>query len=438
MKLRPLVLVAALLLASAGSYVVWKSMRSAEKNVLVLMLDTTRADHLGAYGYQRATSPALDRFASENVRFAYAVSAAPWTPPSVASMFTGLYPATHGWMPPNFRDQAKKMAVKLDPQLETLAELFKSNGYSTIGVSPNPWITQEFGYDQGFETFYVKERMIAEEVVRVGTKLISEARKSHKPFFAYLHFLDPHDPYSPPGSFKETFTDTPPGPPYGPKEVTKVNLYDGEILYLDSQLEKLFTYLRDEGLYDDLTIIVVGDHGEQFMEHGNQGHGHQLYNEELHVPLIVKSPKFEEAKVVDVTASTVDIFQTALAAGDISVKVSTPGVSLFDDRALEARRGVLSEIKRLVEQRAFTTSDGLKLILQDNGESGEEVKGLFDWRKDYGETNPGHDPELVATLKGELGETVRFALDGRVHSEVVRGQIKDSTIEQLKTLGYLQ
>jgi arylsulfatase A-like enzyme len=402
------------------------------------MLDTTRADHLGAYGYQRATSPALDRFAKENVRYAYALTSAPWTPPSVATMFTGLYPATHGWMPPNLRDQAKRMAVKLDPQLDTLAEIFKSKGYTTIGISPNPWITQEFGYDQGFDKFYVRERMVAEEIVKIGSKLISEASKNNKPFFAYLHFLDPHDPYSPPGPFRDAFTDTPPGRPYGPKEVNKINLYDGEILYLDSQLDKLFTYLKNERLYDDLTIIVVGDHGEQFMEHGNQGHGHQLYNEELHVPLIVKSPKYTEAKVVDVTASTVDIFRTALAAADISVNVASPGVSLFDDQALEARRGVLSEIKRLVEQRAFTTSDGIKLIIQDNGENGEEIKGLFDRRKDYTETNPGHDAELVATLKGELGETLRFALDGRVQGEVVRGQIKDSTIEQLKTLGYLQ
>lgn len=438
MKFRPLMLVIAVLLVGACSFAAWKYIRTTHKNVLVLMLDTTRADHLGAYGYQRATSPTLDRFAEENVRYSYAVTAAPWTPPSVASMFTGLYPITHGWMPPNLRDQAKKMAVKLDPQLETLAEIFKSNGYSTIGVSPNPWITQEFGYDQGFETFYVKERMIAEEVVKAGIKFIGEARKNNKPFFAYLHFLDPHDPYSPPGPFKDTFTDTPPGRTYGPEEISKINLYDGEILYLDSQLERLFAHLKEQGLYDDLTIIVVGDHGEQFMEHGNQGHGHQLYNEELHVPLIVKSPKHKDSKVVDVTTSTVDVFRTALAAADISVRVTTPGVSLFDDQALEARRGVMSEIERLVKQRAFTTSDGIKLIVQDNGESGEEVKGLFDWRKDYAEMNPGRDAELVATLKGELGETLRFALDGRVEGEVVRGQIKDSTIEQLKTLGYLQ
>jgi arylsulfatase A-like enzyme len=438
MKLRPLILSLTVLIVGAGSYAAWKYGRASHKNVLVLMFDTTRAGHLGAYGYQRTTSPTVDRFAKENVRYAYAVTAAPWTPPSVASMFTGFYPATHGWMPPNLRDQAKKMAVKLDPQLETLAEVFKSKGYSTIGVSPNPWITQEFGFDQGFETFYAKERMVAEEVVKAGIKFIGEAQKSGKPFFAYLHFLDPHDPYSPPGSFKDAFTDAPPGRTYGPEEAKKINLYDGEILYLDSQIERLFSHLKEQGLYDDLSIILVGDHGEQFMEHGNQGHGHQLYNEELHVPLIVKSPKHSEAKVVEVTTSTVDIFRTALAAADLTPASESPGVSLFDEQALEARRGVLSEIERLVKQRAFTTSDGIKLIVQDNGEKGEEIKGLFDWHKDYTEVTPGTDAELVATLKGELGETLRFALDGRVKGEVAQGQIKDSTIEQLKTLGYLQ
>jgi len=438
MKFRGLVLLALVVVVGAASFALWRYSQMQHKNVLVLMFDTTRADHLGVYGYQRDTSPTIDRFARENVRYAYTVTAAPWTPPSVASMFTGAYPATHGWMPPNLRDQAKRMAVKLDPQLETLAEIFKTNGYATIGVSPNPWITQEFGFDQGFDTFYVKERMIAEEVVKAGTKFIAEAHKSGKPFFAYLHFLDPHDPYAPPDEFKGVFSDAPPARSYGPEEVTKINLYDGEIRYLDSQIARLFSYLKEHGLYDDLSIIIVGDHGEQFMEHGNQGHGHQLFNEELHVPLIVKSPKHREPKVVEVTTSTVDIFRTALAAADLQASGETPGVSLFDEQALEARRGVLSEIERLVKQRSFTTSDGLKLIVQDSGESGEEVKGLFDRRKDYAEVGTESDAELVATLKGELGETLRLALDGRVQGEVVRGQIKDSTIEQLKTLGYLQ
>lgn len=446
-----LVALCALGVAGVAVYFGAPFLRAQPKHVVVLMLDTTRADHLSAYGYGRQTTPTIDAFARENIRFAYAVTAAPWTPPSVASMFTGVYPATHGWMPPNLRGDAKKMAVKLDPQLETLAERFKAAGYTTIGVSPNPWITGEFGYNQGFDTFYVKERMLAEEVVRAGEKFISSALESNQPFFAYLHFLDPHDPYQPPGEFKDTFQGVPPGERvYGAAEAQMINLYDGELRYLDAQLERFFSFLKQRGIYDDISIILVADHGEQFRERGEQGHGYQLFNEELHVPLIVKSPKSAGAAVIEVTASTVDVFKTALAAADISAPQDGPGVSLFDQAALEARRGVLSEIDRHRSQRAYTTSDGVKVIVEsaaaadatsDAGGDVEQFRGLFNWRTDYLETAASAgaaDPELVATLRAELKEQRTRAAQGRVQGEAATGEIKDSTIEQLKTLGYLQ
>jgi arylsulfatase A-like enzyme len=352
-------------------------------------------------------------------------------------------------MPPNLREDAKKMAVKLDPQLETLAERFKAAGYATIGVSPNPWITGEFGYNQGFDTFYVKERMVAEEVVRAGEKFISTALENNQPFFAYLHFLDPHDPYQPPGEFKDTFQGAPPGGRvYGEAELQMINLYDGELRYLDTQLERFFSFLKQRGIYDDVSIILVADHGEQFRERGEQGHGHQLFNEEVHVPLIVKSPKATAGSVIEVTASTVDVFKTALAAAEIPAPQDGPGVSLFDQAALEARRGVLSEIDRIRRQRAYTTSDGVKVIVEspaaadggsDAGGAAEQFRGLFNWRTDYLETGAAAaDPELVATLRAELQAQRTQAAQGRVQGEVVTGEIKDSTIEQLKTLGYLQ
>ena len=115
------------------------------------MLDTLRADHLSGYGYERTTTPILDTFAKENLKAAYALTAAPWTPASVASMFTGLYPTSHGMVPPNDRTLAKKGLVRLNSSLETLPEKLKGLGYQTAGVSPNPWITKQFGYAQGFD-----------------------------------------------------------------------------------------------------------------------------------------------------------------------------------------------------------------------------------------------------------------------------------------------
>jgi len=440
MNIRRVLIVIALVGLVAGGTLFFRGKSAAKNSVVVLMLDTLRADHLSSYGYGRTTSPVLDAFAKENVQFSYAVTAAPWTPPSVASMFTGVYPATHGWMPPNHRDQVKQMAVKLDDNLTTLAEVFQKNGFSTAAVSPNPWITEEFGYQQGFDSFTFSARAPAEEIVKLGTAKIDDLAARGTPFFVYLHFLDPHDPYAPPGEYKTAFTGDAPGRQYPPKELQRLNLYDGEIKYMDNEIGKLFAHLKEEGLYDDLTIIIVGDHGEQFMEHGQHGHGHQLYNEEVHVPLLVKSPKAQAAKVVDVTTSTVDIFPTALEAAGLRVPEGIPGVSLFSDEALEARQGVFTEIEKDFRQKAFTTPDGLKLIRQTNPDDHDVVLGVFDYRKDPSEAQPITDKEVIATLNGELTQLNQYALEGRIQgsSDTAKAQMKDSTVEQLKTLGYLQ
>ncbi len=439
MNKRRALVVLALAIVVAVSIGLWRSAKPMKGNVLVLMLDTLRADHLGAYGYQRATSPNIDHFAQENVRFSYTVTAAPWTPPSVASMFTGVYPATHGWMPPNIRKDVKEAAIKLDDKLVTLAEIFKANGYSTVAVSPNPWISEDFGYQQGFETFVFRERAPAEKIVKIGEAQIDRLLKEDKPFFMYLHFLDPHDPYSAPDSYKSAFTDAVPGKQYPPRVLKNINHYDGEIKYMDAQIGRLFSYLKEQGLYDDLTIILVADHGEQFMEHGQHGHGHQLFNEEVHVPLIVKSPKVLGARVVNITTSTIDVFPTALDAAGIKVPQGIPGVSLLNDTEIESRQGVFTEIERVFKQKAFTTPDGLKLIKQINPDQSEIVIGVFDHNKDDSEINPIKDQEIIATLTNELSEINRYALEGRIEgSDSARGQLKDATIEQLKTLGYLQ
>ncbi|MCX6115487.1 MAG: sulfatase, partial [Proteobacteria bacterium] len=355
MNKRRALVVLALAIVVAVSIGLWRSAQPIKGNVLVLMLDTLRADHLGAYGYQRATSPNIDHFAQENVRFSYTVTAAPWTPPSVASMFTGVYPATHGWMPPNIRPDVKEAAIKLEDKLVTLAEIFQANGYSTVAVSSNPWISEDFGYQQGFETFIYRESPQAEKIVKIGEAQIDRLLKEDKPFFMYLHFIDPHDPYTPPDRYKSAFTDAVPGKHYSPRELKYINHYDGEIKYMDAQIGRLFSYLKEQGLYDDLTIILVADHGEQFMEHGQHGHGHQLFNEEVHVPLIVKSPKVLGARVVNITTSTIDVFPTALDAAGIKVTQDIPGVSLLNDTEIESRQGVFTEIQKAFKQRAFTT-----------------------------------------------------------------------------------
>jgi arylsulfatase A-like enzyme len=431
------ILVVVCAVAGVGAYLFRKE---AKPSVVFVMIDTLRADHLGVYGYPRNTSPRIDAFARENILYNYAVTVAPWTPPSVATMFTGVYPVSHGVVPPNDREKAQKAGTQLPSELWTLAEIFKAHGYQTGGASPNPWITEEFGFHQGFDSFWFQARAVAEKINSVGKKMLDSFITKDEPFFLYLHYLDPHDPYKPPAEFKELMAKEPAITGYPEDVKEKLDLYDAEIRYTDQKVGEIFDYLKEKGLYDDVAIVLVADHGEQFMERGHQGHGFQLFDEEVRVPFIIKPPRATSPKSVDVTVSTIDILPTVLEMTNIPPHRELPGVSMLRDEVLAAREGVYSEISRKInDQRAFTTPDGLKLIVEIDPEKGEQVLGVFNSKRDPRELSPLQDKELVATLVGELQTTRQYALEGRVlQSDTARGQLKDSTIEQLKTLGYLQ
>ena len=291
---------------------------SKKPNVLFLMLDTLRADHMSVYGYQRNTTPNLDLFAEENLLFLNAISVAPWTPPSIASMFTGLYPTEHGMMPYAHRKKAIKTSTILKDELETIAEMYKKGGYKTAAISSNPWIGPDFGYTQGFDDFLHINRAKAEKINQAAFEKLQGFKNEGKSFFLY-----PHWPYAPPDEFKEMYENQEPVTYngeniYTDKEQNFINLYNGEISYLDHHLQLLFDKLKSLSLYDDLIIIVVGDHGEQFMEHGAQGHGYYLYNEEIHVPLMLKVPG-QEASQIQQTVSTIDILPTLLKLSNLKV-----------------------------------------------------------------------------------------------------------------------
>jgi arylsulfatase len=407
-------------------------------------LDTLRADHLGSYGYERDTSPNIDKFAERGARFEYAVTAAPWTPPSVASIFTGLFASTHGMMPPNNRELAKNSFVTLNSELQTLAEVLKSEGYNTGAISPNPWITKEFGFDQGFDTFAVFLRADAKKITAEATEMVTELKAKGAPFFAYLHYLDPHDPYSPPPPFNEQFS----GPlkserfPYGEKTLKKIGLYDGEIRFMDEQLGGFFKFLEGQGLLDNSIVVIVGDHGEQFMERGDQGHGFRVHNEEVHVPLIISGVKGLKG-VVPHTVSTIDIYPTIVEAVGSKVDYKGPGVSLTNFEGAQKRLGVLSEISRKYEQRALSAPEGDRVIvdyeLSASATEAEHKKigaGLFNRHKDYHERKPIEDPEMLRSMIQDYQDVYDTAKHGA--NRGARKEITSETIEQLKSLGYLQ
>jgi arylsulfatase A-like enzyme len=358
--------------------------------IILIVLDTLRADHLGAYGYSRPTSPELDAFAASATLYEYAMSPAPWTPPAVASIFSGLYPTSHGMMPPKDRETARKASKRLPDEVLTLAERLKTSGYYTLGLSANPWISKTYGFAQGYDVFSNQVKARAEEVTNRALALLKLAPQGSSPFL-YVHYLDPHDPYDPPAPFRTMFA---PAPGYPPKMATAIGRYDGEIRYLDQHLGRFFAELKAREMFDKSLIIIVGDHGEQFKEHGHHRHGFHLFNEEIHVPLIVKYPQQTQGKRVAHTVSSVDILPTVLAALKIPKESYLAGSALQDESALATRMGVLAEIYRVYDLKAYVTPEGNKLLLE-----GEKKPLSFDPTRVA-------DAWLKPTLLGIFGRSI--------------------------------
>jgi arylsulfatase A-like enzyme len=274
--------------------------REGAPNVLLVVIDTLRADHLELYAYERATAPRLAAMAAGGITFDQAVSQAPTTVPSHATMFTGRYPRQHMTM--SYR-------TPLPPAEVTLAELFGAHGWRTFGVAASERFDPGSGLRQGFETFDLTlargEANRSAEVTRLATEQIDA--DDGRPFFGFVHFMEPHSPYTPPADLVTRFhpglDDLSPGDTgkylrdhdHPEAEVSGEivewleALYDAEILSLDEQLGALFDLLDERGLAENTLVVLTSDHGEEFKEHGLFLH-HQMHAELLDVPLVFRWP----------------------------------------------------------------------------------------------------------------------------------------------------
>ena len=298
-------------------------------NVLIYVVDALRADHLGCYGYHRPTSPNLDALAADPlaVRFTQAFSPSTWTKPVAASLLSGCYPPAHG---------VRTRSDLFIRNVPRLPELLQSAGYRTAAVSTIGNVSSAMGFGIGFDRFvdlykepslvnrrevsntgawklYFEEDVtvvlpLAEDVNDVALSWLAEhtsksveRAETQAPWFLFLWVLDPHDPYFPPQEFDRWRDPAYTGKVDGSSESIRrvrgeadirrlVDLYDGEIAYADAQFGQLVSRLKAMNLYDDTLIVVVGDHGEAFGDHGDFVHGHLAYEEIMHVPLIVKLP----------------------------------------------------------------------------------------------------------------------------------------------------
>ena len=272
-------------------------------NVLLITIDTLRADHVGAYGASGAETPALDGLAAEGVLFETSIAATPLTLPSHTSILTGLSPPRHA--------VRQNGIFRLDESHETLAERFRDAGYDTGAVMGAIVLDARYGLDQGFdfydwtlssrrasETGYPERS--AEEVTDVALRWLGARERR---FFLWLHYYDPHAAYLPPASFQQRFAGRP---------------YDGEIAYVDEQIERVFRALRTSGEWDRTLVIATSDHGESLGEHGELTHSYTLYDAVLKVPLILRGPGIPAARRVREVVSAIDLAPTILARAGLA------------------------------------------------------------------------------------------------------------------------
>lgn len=426
---------------------------STRPNVIVIMVDTLRADHMSTYGYPRPTTPFIDGLAAESVVFERARSQAACTFPSVNSLLTSRYAFDF------YRQGAGEMGI---PEIyPSLAEVLQATGYRTIAVSASPIVratgSEENpggGFGRGFDVF--DEFCYWREAECVGGRALQLLEGVREPFFLYLHYMDPHGPYAPPEASTRRFAGAYEGydfiaagnpDPIGDMlygdglefEITDrdiqhlVDLYDDEILYFDGQLQLLLAPWLESGLLDRSLLVLTSDHGEEFMEHGQVGHCRGVWDTLTRVPLIVRFPGIGEGRRIDTAVQLVDLVPTLLE----ELGIEAPGLNAEGVSLAEMIRGGLA-LRRyaFTDQGEFRATDDSHWQLILNGE--ESTATLYDIRNDplaqenvFAITHPEVD-RLGVALNHWLEATGQWV---SFEEALAAGRAK---AEELRALGYLR
>lgn len=418
-------------------------------NVIVYLVDTLRADHVGVFGGGDLT-PNIDDFAEDATVFRNSVAQAPWTKPSVVSMFTGLGPLAHG---------VQLLDDRLPQEALTVAEMLHASGYRTAGFSTNWHVRGETGLDQGFVFFDFKPDEAASDLLnqRVLHWLDGPQKKGKGPFFLYVHALDPHAPYTPPAEYRKRYAPEvrqEAGYDFDLKRVfvsrgkqrreymaEMRQLYNAEVAFNDHSFGEFLKALRQRGLYENSLIVFVADHGEEFDEHGDFGHARNLYNETLNIPLIVKWPGQRRGQVVESLAQHVDLLPTLLQAAGAPMPQGLPGMDLAqlaasreDPEALTGRQ-VFSHLNHRGRVGVSVVHAGWKLIHPLTRDLAASPQ-LHDRDRDPRErTSRAADLPVRA---GFLGSLIRAEMErSRGGLKAERFRIDPETRKALEALGYL-
>ncbi|MHC4177395.1 MAG: sulfatase-like hydrolase/transferase [Planctomycetota bacterium] len=410
-----------ILLTGAGIwlFVQQRSSTPAIRHVVLISLDTCRADHLSCYGYAQPTTPHIDALAKQGYLFSHAVTPIPVTLPAHASMLTGTIPPHHG--------KHENEDVHFDPSHVTLAALLKTKGYRTGAFVGSQILNRRFGLDRGFDTYHDRfaqrdqsERR-AEEVNRAAFAWLEKQKDN--PVFLFLHYYDPHEAYDPPEPFATTFKESP---------------YAGEIAYADHCIGQVVAKLKSLGMYESSLIIVTGDHGEMLGAHGETTHMYFIYQSALKVPLVCKLPGSNAAYKIDDLASIIDIVPTVCDLVDIDPPAGIQGKSLapyFGDQPPP------SEDRHLYCESLYPTKYEANSLLGLMSKRWKYIQTtrpeLYDLQKDPGEqTNLVEArPDRARMLKDRLAQILeQTARQGKGQEET---PLDAESLRHLRSLGYV-
>jgi len=426
-------------------------------SVLFVVVDTLRADRVGCYGAERDTTPAIDALAARGTRFANCVSVAPWTMPSIATMLTGLQPATHGSITPT---------NLLPEEALSIAETFRAEGYATASVVSNKLIGRDQGFAQGFEYWDETQAKSRKTISTPGVtdaaiEMLDDFEAEGRPFFLFVHYFDPHYDYLPHPEYG--FAPEPVGRLDGTQNIDALRawmpnltaeereyllaLYDGEVRFTDDGIGRLLAHLDELGLDDDTVVVVTSDHGEEFLEHGWLGHTRSLYRPVVDVPLVIADPHAStRGAVVDDFVSTVTLAPTLLELAGVDASAHA-----FDGPSIAATvRGgaplpahpVLIDTDFVAPQAGkhfgpahksgIVAPDGVKLIHHELRKRFElfDLAADPDERENLSLERVERRKALVATLRETLAGHEARRLPARVRD------VDAEQMETLRNLGY--
>lgn len=465
---RKIVYVGLILILFIAVFFIYNNVSSKKRpNIIIIVMDTARDDHLSCYGYEKETTPQLEKLVESSRIFHNAYTPGGWTPPAHASLFTGLYSTAHKVTQENWT---------MSKKLLTLAEVLSGEGYNTLGIVENPMLSKPYNFHQGFQNYY--ESWKRKKKFKGNKSLFPfrehlKSKKEDKPFFCFINFIAPHSPYNPPQEFYDTFlTDKSISLEanhwvdyyidkinFSPAEFQHLNeLYDAEILYTDFLIGEIIDLLKNHNLWENTLFIVTSDHGENIGDHGLVDHVFSLHESIIKIPLIIHYPKlFSPGSEDHSPTQLVDIFPTVLSAVGLKKKdFFFQGIDLTKNRSADRLifseyyypKQVLKKYPAHIRQgqklekyrrRLRAVIDGdYKLIWGSDGvhqlynikESPDEKKNLVQ--------NKNNQEKLKRMLK-KLNELKnKYEMNLVEMNRKRKKEMDEETLRELKSLGYIR